>query len=84
MVQSEFQEFKDLCKKSNDIQSKYATLVEKHKSTKQSNEKLQRTLREARRDNEYLITQLANANLKLKKHEESKSMDKYPLNAKEE
>lgn len=79
MVRSEFDEFKDLCKKGDDIKSKYATLVEKHKSTKKSNEKLQKNLREARRDNEYLITKLANANLKLKHYEEKESMDKDAL-----
>lgn len=75
MVRSEFDEFKYMCKQGDDIESKYKTLVLKHKSTLQSQEKTQRNLREARRDNDYLMTQLANANLKLKYYEEKKQMD---------
>lgn len=76
MVRSEFDEFKYMCKQEDDIESKYKTLVLKHKSTLQSQEKTQKNLREARRDNDYLITKLASANLKLKEYEEKESMDK--------
>ena len=70
MVRSEFEEFKYMCKQGDDIESKYKTLVLKHKSTLQCQEKTQKNLREARRDIDYLMTQLASANLKLKHYEE--------------
>lgn len=75
VVRSEFDEFKYMCKQGDDIESKYKTLVLKHKSTLKSQEQTQRNLREARRDNDYLITKLARVNLKLKSYEEKKQMD---------
>lgn len=84
VLRSEFDEFKDNCAKSDDIHDKYATLLAAHSRARQSHTKTQQNLREARKDNEYLMTQLAQANLKLKEYEEAKSMDKYPADAQEE
>jgi cell division septum initiation protein DivIVA len=84
MVRSEFDEFKDLCSKSDDVKKKYATLTEKLRDKNKQVRELENKIGKYRGDNEYLITKLANANLKLKEYEEAKSMDKISSTTEEE